>query len=111
MNERKRSLPRSRRIYAGLVDVLVVGACALTFVGVIGIGKGKGFHEPPLALIAAELGTTPERLRAVSEAHLLPRPMPPSEAQRRSIAAALDVPLDLLDSVMTKYRPVRLPGK
>lgn len=99
MNERKRSLPRSRRIYAGLVDILVVGACALTFVGVIGIGKGKGFHEPPLALIAAELGTTPERLRAVSE------------AQRRSIAAALDVPLDLLDSVMTKYRPVRLPGK
>ncbi len=115
MDERKATLPRARRLYAGLVDILVVGACALTFVAIVGVGKGmgfrEGFREPPLALIAAELGTTPERLRAVSEAHLPPPPVRPSEAQRRSIAAALDVPPDLLDSVMTKYRSVRQPAR
>lgn len=111
MDERKATLPRARRLYAGLVDILVVGACALTFVAIVGVGKGMGFREPPLALIAAELGTTPERLRAVSEAHLPPPPVRPSEAQRRSIAAALDVPPDLLDSVMTKYRSVRQPAR
>ena len=111
MDERNRSLPRSRRLYAGFVDILVVGACALTFAGIVGVGKGVGLREPPLALIAAELGTPPERLRAASEAHLPPLPIRPSEEQRRSIAAALDVPLDLLDSVMAKYRSIRLPAR
>lgn len=107
MDERKATLPRARRLYAGLVDILVVGTCALTFVGIVGVGKGVGFREPPLALIAAELGTTPDKLRAAGQAFMPPPPFPPTEQQRRSIATALDVSLEQLDSVMDKYRAIR----
>lgn len=108
MDERKATLPRARRLYAGLVDILVVGACALTFVAIVGVGKGMGFREPPLALIAHELGTTPEKLRAAGQAFMPPPPLPPSEQQRRSVAGALDISVEQLDSVMEKYRAIRL---
>ena len=97
----------SKKIYSALVDVLVVGACALTFVAVIGVGKSLNVKQPPFALIAHELGTTPDRLKSVSEAILPPPPIRPTELQRRQIALALDVSLERLDMVMDKYRPVR----
>lgn len=98
---------RARRVYSGLVDALVIGACALTFVAVIGFGKSFHVKPPPFALIAGELGTTPDRLKEVSEAILPPPPVRPTETQRRQIAMALNVSLEQLDAVMAKYRPVR----
>jgi hypothetical protein len=98
---------RARRIHPGLVDALVIGACAVAFVAVIGFGKTFHTKPPPFALIASELGTTPDRLREVSEAILPPPPVRPTETQRRQVAVALNVSLEQLDAVMDKYRPLR----
>ena len=70
-----------------LTDGLVIAACSLTFVAVVSPGR----HEPkgpPIGLIAQDLGTTPEHFQ--------------------ELAAALYVSVEQLDTVMEKYRPVRL---
>lgn len=103
---------RARRVHAGrmgvgVVDALVIGACVLAFVTVVGFGKTFNMKPPPFALIASELGTTPDRLKEVSEAILPPPPVRPTEMQRRQVALALNVSLEQLDAVMDKYRPIR----
>jgi hypothetical protein len=92
-----------------LADVLVVAACSLTFVAVANPGR----HEPkgpPLGLIAQDLGTTPEHFQQVADKIVPRRPAgsPPTEAQKKELAAALDVSVEQLDAVMEKYRPDRL---
>jgi hypothetical protein len=93
----------------GWTDVLVIAACSLAFVAVVGPNRlePKG---PPIALIAHDLGTTPEHLREVTEKIVPRRPSgpPPTEAQKKELAAALDVSVEQLDTVMAKYRPDRL---
>jgi hypothetical protein len=92
-----------------LTDLLVIAACSLTFVAVVSPSR----HEPkgpPIGLIAQDLGTTPEHFQQLAEKIVPPRPSgpPPTEAQRKELAAALDVSVEQLDSVMEKYRPDRL---
>ena len=92
-----------------LTDVLVIAACSLTFVAVVSPGR----HEPkgpPIGLIAQDLGTTPEHFRQAAEKYRAAPPPgpPPTEAQKKQLAAALDVSVEQLDSVMEKYRPDRL---
>ena len=55
-----------------------------------------------------DAGAQPEAFRQAT--HRLPRPPmgPPTEAQKRQVAAVLDVSVEQLDSVMEKYRPDRL---
>lgn len=92
-----------------LTDVLVIAACSLTFVAVVSPTRHapKG---PPIGLIAQDLGTTPEHFLQLAEKIVPRRPSgpPPTEAQRKELAAALDVSVEQLDSVMEKYRPDRL---
>ena len=90
------------------MDVFVIAACSLTFAAVIGAGRHGEPKGPPIELIAQDLGTTPEAFRQAT--HRLPRPPmgPPTEAQKRQVAAVLDVSVEQLDSVMEKYRPDRL---
>jgi hypothetical protein len=92
-----------------LTDALVIAACSLTFVAVVSPGQ----HEPkgpPIGLIAKDLGTTPEHFQQVAEKIVPRRPAgpPPTEAQKRQLAAALDVSVEQLNTVMEKYRPDRL---
>jgi len=98
-----------RRLGYGLMDVFVVAACSLTFAVVIGSGLRGEPQGPPIGLIAQDLGTTPEHFQQVAD-RFLPRypAAPPTEAQKRQIATALDVSVERLDSVMEKYRPDRL---
>jgi hypothetical protein len=65
--------------------------------------------RPPIELIAQDLGTTPDAFREAAH-RFLPRPPtgPPTEAQKRQVAAVLDISVEQLDSVMEKYRPDRL---
>jgi len=100
---------RRQRLGYGLADLLVVVACSLAFAAVAGSGKHVASPRPPIGLIARELGTTPEQFRHAAE-RFLPRPPlgPPTEAQRRQLALALDVSVERLDTVMEKYRPDRL---
>ncbi len=92
-----------------LTDMLVIAACSLTFVAVASPSR----HEPkgpPIGLIAQDLGTTPEHFRQVAGKIVPRRPSgpPPTEEQRKALAAALDVTVEQLDAVMEKYRPDRL---
>ena len=92
-----------------LTDGLVIAACSLTFVAVVSPGR----HEPkgpPIGLIAQDLGTTPEHFQELAEKIVPRRPAgpPPTEAQKKELAAALYVSVEKLDTVMEKYRPVRL---
>ena len=91
-----------------LTDVLVIAACSLTFVAVVSPSR----HEPspPIGLIAQDLGMTPEHFQQVAEKIVPRRPAgpPPTEAQKKELAAALDVSVQQLDTVMEKYRPDRL---
>jgi len=91
-----------------LTDLLVIAACSLTFIAIVSPSR----HEPspPIRLIAQDLGMTPEHFQHVAEKIVPRRPSgpPPTEAQRRELAAALDVSVEQLDSVMEKYRPDRL---
>jgi len=100
---------RKRRLSYGLMDVFVIAACSLTFAVVIGVGRQGESRHPPIELIAQDLGTTPEAFRRAAH-RFLPRPPmgPPTEAQKRQVAAVLDVSVERLDSVMEKYRPDRL---
>jgi hypothetical protein len=100
---------RMRGLGYRLTDVLVIAACSLTFVAVVSPSR----HEtkgPPIGLIAQDLGTTPEHLQQVAEKIVPRRPSgpPPTETQKKQLAAALDVSVEQLDTVMEKYRPDRL---
>jgi hypothetical protein len=91
-----------------LTDLLVIAACSLTFVAVVSPSR----HEPspPIGLIAQDLGMTPEHFQQFAE-KIVPRRRtgpPPTEAQKKELAAALDVSVEQLDTVMEKYRPDRL---
>ena len=92
-----------------LTDLLVIAACSLTFVAVVNPWRQTP-NRPSIGLIAQELGTTPEHFRQVAEKIVPRRPSgpPPTEAQKKELAAALDVSVEQLDTVMEKYRPDRL---
>jgi hypothetical protein len=97
-----------RGVGYGLMDVLVVAACSLTFAAVIGAVRGEP-GRPPIERIAQDLGTTPEAFQRAADPLLRRHPPgPPSEAQKQQIATALDVSVERLESVMEKYRPDRL---
>ena len=101
--------PRRSRLRYGLMDVLVVGACALTFTAVVGPGMHPAPKGPPIALIAQDLGTTPEQFQQVADRFLPHCPHgPPTEAQKRQVATTLNISVERLDTVMEKYRPDRL---
>ncbi len=101
--------PRRGRLRYGLMDLLVVGACGLTFAAVVGPGLHPAPKGPPIALIAQDLGTTPEQFRQVADRFLPHCPNgPPTEAQKRQVATMLNVSVERLDTVMEKYRPDRL---
>jgi hypothetical protein len=92
-----------------LADVLVIAACSLTFVAVASPSKQEP-KGPPIGLIAQDLGTTPEHFQQIAE-KIVPRRSPgapPTEAQKKELAAALAVSVEQLDRVMEKYRPDRL---
>ena len=112
LQSNKTSTRADRRSLAyGMMDVLVIAACSLTFAAAIGSrhGEPKG---PPFALIAHDLGTTPDAFRHAIE-QVLPRSPagPPTDAQKQQIASVLDVSVDRLESVMEKYRPDRLRSR
>ncbi|WP_421999726.1 hypothetical protein [Reyranella sp.] len=100
--------PRRRLSYA-LTDLAVIVACSAAFFVVVIGSKAPPDREPPVDLIARDLGTTPEHLNEVSR-KFIPPPHHgrPSESQRLQVAIALDIPLERLDRVMEKYRPDRL---
>jgi hypothetical protein len=101
--------PRPGRLRYGLIDLLVVGACGLTFAAVVGPGMHPPPKGPPIALIAQDLGTTPEQFQQVADRFLPRCPNgPPTEAQKRQVATMLNVSVERLDTVMEKYRPDRL---
>jgi hypothetical protein len=94
------------------MDALVIAACSLAFAAVVGAGRDGGPKEPPIELIAQDLGTTPEALREAVERFLPRHPhTPPTAMQKWRAAAALDVTVEQLDSVMEKYRPDRLRSR
>jgi hypothetical protein len=100
---------RKRRLSYGLLDVFVIAACSLTFAAVIGAARHGEPKGPPIELIAQDPGTTPEAFRQAADRFLPHRPMgPPTEAQKKQVAALLDVSVEQLDAVMGKYRPDRL---
>lgn len=91
------------------MDVFVIAACSLTFAVVIGASRHGASKGPPIELIAQDLGTTPEAFREAAGRFLPRAPLgPPTEAQKRQVAAVLDVSVEQLDSVMEKHRPDRL---
>jgi hypothetical protein len=101
--------PRRSRLRYGLMDVLVVGACALTFTAVVGPGMHPASKGAPIALIAHDLGTTPEQFQQVADRFLPHGPHgPPTEAQKRQVATMLNISVERLDTVMERYRPDRL---
>ncbi len=92
-----------------LTDVLVIAACSLTFMAIVSPGRYEP-KSPPIGLIAQDLGTTPEHFQEVAERIVPRRPSgpPPTEAQKKELAAALYVSVEQLETVMEKYRPVRV---
>jgi hypothetical protein len=93
----------------GMTDMLVVVACSLAFAAVIGPGRHIEPKGPPIALIAQDLGTTPEAFRQAAHQVMPSHPSgPPSATQKEQLATALDVSVERLDTVMEKYRPDRL---
>ena len=92
-----------------LTDMLVIAACSLTFVAVASSTRQES-GGMPIGLIAHDLGTTPEHFKQATEkiAPRRPEGPPPTEAQKKQLAAALDVSVEQLDKVMEKYRPDRL---
>lgn len=92
-----------------LTDMLVIAACSLAFVAIISPEPYRP-KDPPFGLIAQDLGTTAEHFQQVAE-RIVPRDpagTPPTEAQKKELAEALDVSVEQLDLVMEKYRPDRL---
>ena len=102
-----------RRLGYGMTDMLVVAACSLAFAAVIGPGRHIEPKGPPIALIAQDLGTTPEAFRQAADRVRPPHqpPAPPSAAQKEQMATALDISVERLETVMEKYRPDRLRSK
>ena len=100
--------PRGRSLVYGLLDLFVVLACSLAFAIVISPGRHMAAQRPPVGLLAQELDTTPEQLEQAVET-VIPRLRggPPTEAQKRQVAAMLNVSVERLDTVMDKYRPRR----
>lgn len=103
--------PESRRrprLRYGLMDLIVVAACCLAFAAVIVARHGEA-KTPPIAQIAQDLGTTPEAFKLAAD-RFVPRAQigPPTEAQKRQMAIALDITVEQLEAVMEKYRPDRL---
>jgi hypothetical protein len=101
--------PRRRpRLRYGLMDLLVVAACCLAFGAVIAARHGEA-KTPPFDQIAQDLGTTPEAFKEAAD-RFVPRAQigPPTEAQKRQMAIALDISVEQLETVMEKYRPDRL---
>ena len=100
---------RRRHLSYGFADLLVIAACSLTFLAIVGPVRHAEPKGPPIAQIAQDLGTTPEAFRHATQGipHR-PHDGPPSEAQKEMIAAALAVSVERLDTVMEKYRPDRL---
>jgi hypothetical protein len=80
---------RRHRLGYGLMDLFVVAACGLTFAAVVGPGMHPAPKGPPIALIARDLGTTPEQFRQVAD-RFLPRcpDGPPTEAVHQLIRTA-----------------------
>src|SRR5687768_5025159 len=78
-----------------LTDALVIAACSLTFVAVVSPSRYEP-KGPPIGLIAQDLGMTPEHFREVAEKILPRRPSgpPPTETQKKELAAALDVSVE-----------------
>ena len=100
---------RSSRLAYGMMDLFVVAACGLTFAAVVGPGMHAPPKGPPIALIARDLGTTPEQFQQVADRYLPRCPNgPPTEAQKRQVATMLNISVERLDTVMEKYRPDRL---
>jgi hypothetical protein len=92
----------------GLMDVFVVAVCGLTFAAVV-VGMHAAPKGPPIALIARDLGTTPEQFQQVADRFLPRCPLgPPTETQKRQAATMLNISVERLDTVMEKYRPDRL---
>jgi hypothetical protein len=91
------------------MDLLVVGACGVTFAAVVGPGMHPAPKGPPIAQIARDLGTTPEQFEQVAQRYLPRCPNgPPTEAQKEQAATVLNISVERLDTVMEKYRPDRL---
>lgn len=100
---------RRHRLGYGLMDLFVVAACGITFAAVVGPGMHPAPKGPPIALIARNLGTTPEQFQQVADRYLPRCPDgPPTEAQKQQVATILNVSVERLDTVMEKYRPDRL---
>jgi hypothetical protein len=100
---------RRGRLRYGLMDLFVVAACGLTFAAVVGPGMHAAPKGPPIALIARDLGTTPEQFQQVADRFLPRCPNgPPTESQKRQVATMLNISVERLDTVMEKYRPDRL---
>ncbi|MFZ5781121.1 MAG: hypothetical protein ACOY4R_13080 [Pseudomonadota bacterium] len=85
---------------------MVISTCIMAFAIVVIAGKESSARRaPPIGLIAHELGTTPERLQRALDTSLPPAWLgPPSESQKRHVAAILDVSPRQLDEVMERYR-------
>jgi hypothetical protein len=100
---------RGSRLAYGMMDLFVVAACGLTFAAVVGPGMHAPPKGPPIALIARDLGTTPEQFQQVADRYLPRCPNgPPTEAQKRQVATMLNISVERLDTVMERYRPDRL---
>ena len=89
-----RKLPQrgGRRFGYGPMDLFVVATCSLAFAIVIGPGRHVASPGPPVGPIAQELGTTPEELQRAADKFVPPfRIGPPTETQKRQVAATLNV--------------------
>jgi hypothetical protein len=109
LEEIRTNTARPRKLGYGLTDLLVIAACSLTFAAIVGPVRHADPKGPPIAQIAQDLGTTPEAFRQATRGVMHRPPAgPPTDAQKELIAAALDVSVERLDTVMEKYRPDRL---
>lgn len=89
------------------MDLVVVLAASATFLAALTAHNVHSDRKgPPIELIAQDLGITPEQFSAAADrVPPPPRGVPPTEAQKKRFAMALNVSVEKLDSVMTKYRP------
>jgi hypothetical protein len=106
-----------RKRFLGLnwVDLLVITACGLTFTAAI---LSHSHHAPPpgpptdqaIQKMADELGVTADQLRRAAEIVPPPargeRPSPEKRDKARTMfAAALNIPVERLDTVMRLHHP------
>ena len=90
-----------------MMDLFVILAASASFLAAATARNTHGDRKgPPVDLIAQDLGITPEQFEAA--AHKVPPPLrgqPPTEAEKKRFATALNVSVERLDTVMEKYRP------